>query len=172
MATIPSLASPAELQAVRPGGSPPLPQDKIDAASDEVRLLAGWHIAPVIEEVLILDHHGGNRVWLPTRRVVEITKVENIYNEEPVELVDRRDYRWSADGWLEGKRFPQGARSLRITLSHGFEECPKGLLRTIANRTQRRIIQEGLGTRQVTFSEEENRGVEAMLDRFAVGTRA
>ena len=90
----------------------------IRGATDGIRLLCGWHIAPIIEETLILDGNGGTVMQLPSLHVLDVTgvKAEGI----PIE-VD-----WSADGMIEARRgrFPSRFRSVEVTLRHGYATAP------------------------------------------------
>lgn len=49
----------------------------LKAAHGAVRRFCGWHVAPLIEETLILDGSGGRDVLLPSLRVVELLAVTN-----------------------------------------------------------------------------------------------
>ena len=93
------------------------------AAADAVRAYCGWHVAPVVEETLILDGRGGGRLILPTLRVVDILSltVDGMIVDEPV---------WSTAGVLWG-RFPDRPRSVTVTLQHGYETAPTDLVALI-----------------------------------------
>lgn len=90
------------------------------AACDEVRALCGWHVAPVVTEILTLDGPGSSRLILPTLRLVDLLSVTN-------DGVAVTDPQWSSSGVVDGcwtcKR-----RGVVATIEHGFERAPAGLL--------------------------------------------
>jgi hypothetical protein len=47
------------------------------AAHGSVRRFCGWHVAPLIEDTIVLDGSGGRDVLLPSLRVVELIEVLN-----------------------------------------------------------------------------------------------
>lgn len=98
---------------------------QFEAAAESVRAYCRWHVAPVIEETLVLDGGGARRLILPTLRVVEILSLEVDGHE-----VD--DPEWSAAGILFG-RFPDRPRSVKVTMRHGFDECPLGVGEVVAS---------------------------------------
>lgn len=98
---------------------------QFEAAAASVRAYCGWHVAPVVEESLVLDGSGARRLVLPTLRVVEVTSLE-----VDGHLVAEPE--WSASGILWG-RFSGRPRSVRITLRHGFDLCPPGLVEVLAS---------------------------------------
>lgn len=109
-----------------PLAEPPAGVDaaQFEAAAAAVRAYAGWHIAPVIEDTLILDGGGARRLILPTLRVVEIVSLE-----VDGHVIDEPE--WSASGILWG-RFSDRPRSVKITMRHGFDEAPVDLVELIA----------------------------------------
>ena len=92
--------------------------DPADRAAAVVRAWCGWHVAPVVEEALILDGNGTSRMALPSLAVVDVTSVKVDGVEIPV--------RWSADGWITRPSgvFPDRDRSVTVELRHGFAVVP------------------------------------------------
>jgi hypothetical protein len=63
-----------------PGG--PFSQEVVDAAAAYVRNLAGWHIAPVVTETLVVEAPGGSQLILPTRWLVSVSAIRSrAYND-------------------------------------------------------------------------------------------
>lgn len=164
MAEIPPLVSAGDLDEFN--GAPFSP-GTVDAAVSQVRRIAGWHIAPRITQTVTLDHDGSSVVHLPSLLVTEVASVRDASGSSPRELTG---WRWSADGMLSGS-FPCGFRVLEVTFTHGFEACPEDLLPVLASRTQRRAMQESLGSRSVSYSAEGDRAFESTLDSYRLGPR-
>lgn len=109
-----------------------IPQDVIDRVVESLRAIAGWHITPVVEETLVVPTTGDCTLILPTKRVVEVKRVE--FDGEEV-----TDFDWSDEGiFVHSPGFAPGFRRLRITLRHGFEN-PGDLIGVIAQMTQRAL---------------------------------
>lgn len=160
----PSLVEPGDL-AEFPGA--PFKSNTVKAAAGQVRRICGWHIAPVVSETLVLDHDGSSVLYLPSLKIESVEKVEDLTGTTPREL---SGWRWSGVGLIEGA-FPRGYRSVAVTLTHGYAECPADLLPVLASRTQRRAMQESLGSRSVAYSAEGDRAFESTLDSYRLGPR-
>lgn len=143
----------------------PFKPETVNAASEQIRRICGWHIAPTIEQTLVLDHAGGPVLYLPSLRVVDVVSLKN--HRTGIEL---SNWHWSGAGMVEGS-FPRGFRSIEVTLEHGYAECPADLLPVVAARTQRRVMQESLGSRSVSFSSEGDVAFESTLDLYRLGPR-
>ena len=129
------------------GGST-VTEDRAAAAGGAIRRRAGWHIAPEVRQVLILDHDGGPVLRLPSLLVVEVHAVRDLTGSSPRELTG---WRWSAAGMIEGRGLPRGFRSVEVDLTHGYAECPEDLLKEAADGLERRVVQESLGSRSVSY---------------------
>lgn len=160
----PDLVVAADLAAF-PGA--PFAEDTVRAAAGQVRRICGWHIAPEITETVVLDHNGAGVLHLPSLYVKAVSSVKDVTGDTPVEVTG---FRWSRAGMLSG-RFPSGFRAVEVTFTHGFDECPADLLPVIASRTQRRAMQESLGSRSVSYSAEGDRAFESTLDTYRLGPR-
>lgn len=93
----------------------------LDGATAAVRRYCGWHIAPPMEETIILDGEGGRLVTLPTLHVTDVTEVK-----AGGQVLDVDRYDWSRLGNIElrGGRWPRRYRSVEVTLTHGFPSAP------------------------------------------------
>lgn len=161
---IPPLAEASDIDDFR---GAPFPPETVAAAGQQIRTLCGWHIAPQITTALVLDSPGGEVLRLPTRLVAGVESVTDLTGRVERELTG---WRWSAHGMLSRRGgWPSGFRAVRVVLTHGYPECPADLLAVLANRTQRRVMQESLGSRSVTYSAEGDRALEDSLSRYALG---
>lgn len=164
---LPALVQPGDLVGLAGG---PFSDASVRSASEQIRALCGWHVAPVISETLTLDSHGGKVVWLPTRRVVNVTAVRDVSGDSPREL---SGWRWSQDGLLSVPgSLPCGFRVLEVDLEHGYDACPADLLPVVAGRTSRRVMQESLGSRSVTYGADGDRTIDQSLALYRLGPRS
>lgn len=135
----------------------------VEAAEGAVRAFCGWHVAPVIEETIVLDGNGRSLLKLPTMRVEDVLSVK----------VDGSDVtgsvRWSDAGMLEGVSFPRRFRSVEVTLRHGFEPGEVagvlGVLQVAANRfeTDPRIRSQSVGGASVSYAVSGGSGLSHLL---------
>lgn len=161
---LPPLVVPADLEEFR---GAPFSATTVNAAASQVRKIAGWHIAPSITATVTLDHDGSSVLYLRSLYVTDVVSVRDVSGSTPRDLTG---WRWSQDGMIEG-HFPAGFRSVEVTFTHGYKECPEDLLPVIASRTQRRVMQESLGSRSVSYSAESDRSVESTLESYRLGPR-
>ncbi|RVW06229.1 hypothetical protein [Rhodococcus spongiicola] len=110
-----------------------LEQWQLDVANGAVRSFCGWHVAPVVDETVILDGDGGTILSLPTLRLVSLDEVR--VQGEVVE-----DVEWSADGTLRGE-WPDRWRSIEVTMRHGFD-TPADLLGVVLDAAARAVKSE------------------------------
>lgn len=115
------------------------------AAAESVRTECGWHIAPDIEQTIIVRTGGTDTVLLPSLHVTEVAAVTD-RDGTPVDGWEA----WS-NGILERPGgFPN---AIEITFTHGHETCPPDLLPIIAERAAAqaagRIKSEALAGRSV-----------------------
>lgn len=160
----PELVLPADLIGF-PGA--PFTPSTVGAAANQIRRTCGWHIAPELTETLTVDHDGSTVLHLPSLKVSEVTSVRDVTGSTPREITG---WRWSGAGMVSG-HFPRGFRSIEITLTHGYSECPPDLLPVVASRTQRRAMQESLGSRSVSYSSDGDQVFESALDAYRLGPR-
>lgn len=145
----------------------PFSPSTVQAAAGQVRRICGWHIAPSLTQTLTLDHDGSGVLYLPSLYVTDVASVKDLTGSTPREV---SRWRWSGAGMIEG-HFPAGFRAVEVTLTHGYEACPADLLPVLASRTQRRAMQESLGSRSVSYSAEGDRAFESTLESYRLGPR-
>ena len=127
------------------------------AATRAIRDYCGWHIAPVLNESIILDGTGTDTLLLPSRRVLDVTSVK-----VDGETLEADAYDWSADGMLHRRhrhrRWPRRYRSIEVELRHGFEDMSvlADLVTSIAARVQidptGALASQRAGTQYVGFT--------------------
>lgn len=118
-----------------PGG--PFTDAVVDAASEAVRLAAGWHIAPSVTETLKVKAEGATLV-LPTLHVTAITAVRDVC--DPANPVVMANYEWTPNGvvtlncysWSPWRR----SGTFEVDLTHGYDTCPPDVLATVAQQAQ------------------------------------
>jgi hypothetical protein len=103
----------------------------VDAAVAQIRFDAGWHIAPVVtDEVLVLDGVRGRELVLPSRKVVTVTQVRDLTDPDaPVVMIG---WRLIPGQILVHDAWPCEEATIEVTLTHGYTECPADLLPLIA----------------------------------------
>lgn len=129
------------------------PDSDRGAASAVVRAYCGWHVTPSIQETLVLDGSGNNRLMLPTKH---LTDVHSVF----VNGVECSTYSWSADGWLTyyGGHFPEGDRAVTVTITHGYDYAPNvakvvdKLVQRAAMSPAGNITQQRAGTQAVSYA--------------------
>jgi hypothetical protein len=111
------------------------PDMYVDIASGIIRSYCHWHIAPQITQQRVFDGSGSEWLSLRSLKVVNVSNL--VVRDDPW---DAADYTWSEDGWLQAKgrwndfvqfgrhRFPRQARSVSLTLTHGYDEMPGAIL--------------------------------------------
>ncbi|MFJ4173996.1 hypothetical protein [Microbacterium sp. NPDC089696] len=104
------------------------------AAHGSVRRECGWHVAPVIEETLVLDGSGGDTLLLRSGRVVELLEVLNDGTDVTADV----DFSRAGILELRGGRWTRRLGRISVKLRHGYEtdEVPEvaALIATLARR--------------------------------------
>lgn len=117
------------------------------AAQNAVRRYCGWHVAPELDETLVLDSHGGRILMLPSRHVNSVTGVK----VEGAELAQDA-YDWSEAGLIQLRsgHWPDHPRAVEVALNHGYppEEVPE-ILELIRNLAKRARTQPGVASQSV-----------------------
>lgn len=87
----------------------------VDGVSAAIRSYCGWHVAPVLEQTLVVDGSGGSVLNLPTLRLVSVVevKVQGAAIAEP---------EWSHDGTMRGS-WPDVYRAVEAKVTHGFDDA-------------------------------------------------
>lgn len=145
---LPPLVTPLSLVADSGGqlkASDPRLQAACEAASAAVRRYCRWHVAPLIEDTILIDGNGGKVLQVPSMRVVDVLSVKI----EGVE-VPSSHYAWSEAGLIElhgklgqWKHFPRRYRSVEVTLQHGFDVAPD--LSALASQIARFALASPMG---------------------------
>lgn len=106
-----------------PGG--PFGEAGVDAAVEAVRAEAGWHIAPVRTETVLVVSSGGPDLILPSRRVVSVSSAAGGTDFElhPGAVLHRKAGCW-----------PVGV--VQVTMTHGYAQIPADLLPLVASRVR------------------------------------
>lgn len=148
-----------------PGG--PFTQAQIDAAAAQIRGYCGWHIAPERTDTVRLDSDGAAVLRLPTLKLIEVIDVQDAAGN-PI-----TGWLWSDKGMLHRPGgFPAGFGAVTVTMRHGYEDLPPDLLTVLSGMTSRRVVQESLGARSVTFAASADTILyEAPLARYKLGPR-
>lgn len=106
----------------------------LNAAHGAVRRECGWHVAPIVEETLVLDGSGGESLLLPSGRVVEILEATNAGEDVTADV----DFSKSGVLELQCGRWASRLGQVTIRLRHGYavEEVPEvaSLIATLARR--------------------------------------
>ncbi len=167
---IPDMVSVEDLAGM-PGA--PFTDQMVRAAVAKVRSACGWHVAPSIFESIIISGDGGFEQWLPSRHVTDVTKVE-VWDGSQWAPMDGWDSQtgWDEAGILSASRpFPTARRSVRVTLTHGFDPVPDDLKLLVAVSTGRQVVQEAISSRTMTFADSDAFGAGQILDRYRLGPR-
>ena len=144
----------------------PFPPEPVMSAVAGLRRAAGWHIAPSVTETVTLDHDGAGVLQLRSLYVTAVTSVKDVSTDTPTDLTG---WRWSQDGMVS-ECFPCEFRTVEVTFTHGYAECPPDLLPVVASRTQRRVMQESVGARSVTYAADSG-PVESAVEPYRLGPR-
>lgn len=125
--------------------------DAITELSKDIRRVCGWHISPVLETTVRLDHSGGGFIRLPTLRLVSIRSVK-IRGQAH----DPQHWEYSDNGYLElpfGLRPRPGYGIIEATFTHGFtpdEVSFSGLLAALLIKSRLPIGVTGASTGAVS----------------------
>lgn len=114
----------------------PFTQAAVDAAVEYIRDQAGWHIAPIVTETLVVDARGGRHLQLPTKQLISITAIRNITDYNGTSQVVTGWYP-SATPQFKAGRITHGWSwpwwgALEVDVVHGYESCPADLLPVVA----------------------------------------
>lgn len=157
----------AEALAAAPVG---VDADAWDRACDAVRAYCGWHIAPSVEEDVVLDGSGADVAMLPTLHLTVLADV----TDDGTAVTDPE---WSAAGMVRkstGGYWSGKFRSFTATMTHGYAACPGELLGIIAEAASRGVagvaatqvgqvrIESGSGSAGFMLDQE------AVLDRYRI----
>ena len=145
-----------------PGTSAPANLDDLLAeASQQIRTYCGWHIAPVIEELVTLDGSGGCSQRLPSLHVRSITSVSSGGTDYDL-TADSTSVQWSEAGWLRlpGGWFSADLRGVVVQFVHGYEMADVAelggiccdLVRQATTSPAGTVASETVGSTSVSYS--------------------
>jgi hypothetical protein len=119
-----TLVTPSDLEGLT--GSP-FDGRQVDIAVAQVRADAGWHIAPVVTETIVVNSYGGQLLVIPSRRVVGVAAVRDVtgVTEILTSWVRMSGGLYRRTGWPVG--------TLEVDLTHGYTETPLDLLPVVAD---------------------------------------
>lgn len=146
----------------------PFAEEAVAAASEQIRDVLGWHVAPAVKETVMIRSRNSNLLVLPSLRVVEIESVVNA--QTGTELTGWLDWE---DGTLEFPyRLPP---AVKVTMKHGFEQCPASLFPVIADQaraftTGGRVTSESLASRSLRIQVDDPMAG-PILQRYQIGAR-
>lgn len=119
---------------------------QLAAASQAIRDYCGWSITEETVTGAVLDAAGSRSIWLPTLLLTAVGPVVEL----GVTLTALDDYDWTRYGrLLRSKRWPNQARSVVVTYTHGYSVAPdsvKGVCLAMAGR----IYNNPLGAKSQT----------------------
>ena len=100
----------------------------LDAAQAVIRAYCGWHVAPVIEETVVVDGGWvGDKLFLPSLHVLEVSDV-TVNGDEAVDLttveVSQSGYLRRFGSWW----YTYDLRNVSVTMTHGYADVPANLL--------------------------------------------
>ncbi|MDO5049996.1 MAG: hypothetical protein Q4D87_08970 [Actinomycetaceae bacterium] len=90
-----------------------------------IRRYCGWHVAPVVEETLVLDYDGGGVLTLPTLRVEALLSLT-------VDGVEVADPEWSRAGDVRLGARPAKWQGVQARVQHGYPVEEVADLRQVA----------------------------------------
>jgi hypothetical protein len=133
------LITPAEVQNVTNRAmSEDLAAAIAQSATDAVRDFCGWRVAKTKTETLTVPSRGSGRLFLPTLHVTSIAAIS-----DGDTILTPSDFDWGEEGVIERigrRRWTRGRRSVRVTLTHGYDACPGGIAQAIAAAVARGVF--------------------------------
>jgi hypothetical protein len=127
--------------------------DDLAAAEAIVRNYCGWHIAPVINEDLVLDGTGTASLFVKSLRLLNVTAAT-----VDGTVLDTATLEWSEAGYLRiTGAWPDKLRSVALTIEHGFDDVPDvvSVIRSIAARASASptgVVREQAGAVSISMS--------------------
>lgn len=149
---IPHGITPELLTAAYPEIDPATPglESLIDSAVDAIRLVAGWHVFPIVDMHAVLDGPGGNLLSLPTANLHAVTRLV-VDGRELVRNDERRDFRVSRKGLVSVSSFrcgfPDELESIEIDFRHGLTALPANLYGILGALVERGSNRASIGNR-------------------------
>lgn len=129
------LLGESELLAAFPGG--PFAADVVNAATAAVRRVAGWHIAPSMDETFVVDTLGGTSITLtlPTMQLNEVDEIRDVTSDPAGVVLEgyrtHKTERFNA-GLIDRPCGWPWRGVVEVDANHGYDECPDDLKAVIA----------------------------------------
>lgn len=127
----------------------------LDGAIEAVIEYCGWHIAPVVSELVTVDGSGTALQPLPTLNLLAVDSIEENGRSLDVSQVD-----WSTNGLVEkrsGGRWTGRRRGVTFGISHGYAAAPRWLVTLICAAAGRAFntplgrVQETAGDQSISY---------------------
>ncbi|BAD54887.1 hypothetical protein [Nocardia farcinica] len=156
-------------------------QMRLAAIVRDIRDYCGWHIAPAVEQTLVVDGSGATVQPLPTLRLNSITEVK-----ENGHVLATDGFEWSHDGTLRrATPWTSRLRGIEATVNHGHDAVPENIVSVILDAASAALSLEvgegaaagpetmgpfsfGASEGGVTFTAAQRR----VLDRYRIEKRA
>lgn len=107
-----------------------------DSACAALRTYCGWHVAPTVTQDMTLDGPGTYELLLPTMHLTDLVSVT-----EGGAAVTSPE--WSAKGLVRKGGYPyrwsDRYRSIVVSMTHGFDECPGELIGVLTEAASRGV---------------------------------
>lgn len=94
----------------------------LDSASAMIRRYCGWHIAPVVDEILTVDGVGGHSQPLPTMHLLAVNQVTEKTGTGSVLITAGDLTEWSTNGYIRKRSgcWTTWLRGVDADISHGY----------------------------------------------------
>lgn len=151
--------------------------DRIAEAAEMVRGYCGWHVWPSEDQTVTVDARGGDMVPLPTLKLTAVDTVEHreLYDHTSTWTAATSGWDFSEGGWLLASGcWPDGPRTVRVAMTSGWPDCPRGVAAVVvglAGRLARMpggISSEQSGGESVSYTTSggsEDSGADGQLTR-------
>ena len=121
---LPPLATKEQYEAMTGTAAPANIDDLLNAASAGIRRYCGWHIAPNLSDLRVLDATGGRTLVLPTLRLNQIESLSEVFGSTIIEFNPTTDLIYSRTGRVQKANYGywgNGLANIRVKMMHGFD---------------------------------------------------
>jgi hypothetical protein len=120
----------------------PRVQPLLDGATTAIRRYCRWHVAPVVDETIVMDYDGSATIILPTLRLISVAGLK-INGEELF------DFEVSHNGEiLLARPYLPRLSGVEISLRHGFDSAAVADVKQIIQQVVANAISSPLGATQ------------------------
>lgn len=118
----------------------------LDGASAGIRRFCGWHIAPVLEQTLVLDGSGSRLLVVPTMRLSAVLALSN----EGTAVDDLTTVDFSEHGMVtwRGGRFTDRYGQVTARIRHGFDLAEVADVAQIVKQVTANALSSPMGATQ------------------------